>query len=403
MLNASTGAVTGTATAAGTFTLQVKDANGVVATGNCPFTIVAGPTLACSATSSGEVGVPFNSGSMTVTGGVGPYTFSVATGAIPSGLTLNTSTGAVTGTASAAGTFTLQVKDANNKVATGTCPFTIVAAPTLACSATSSGEVGVPFNSGSMTVTGGVGPYTFSVATGAIPAGLTLNTSTGAVTGTATAAGTFTLQVKDANNKVATGTCPFTIVAGPTLACSATSSGEVGVVFNSGPMTVTGGVGPYTFSVASGAIPAGLLLNASTGAVTGTATAAGTFTLQVKDANNKVATGTCPFTIVAAPTLACSATSSGEVGLVFNSGPMTVTGGVGPYTFSVASGAIPAGLSLNASTGAVTGTATVAGTFYLQVKDANNKVATGTCPFTIAAGSHAGVLSNEFGRSRLGV
>ena len=72
---------------------------------------------------------------------------------------------------------------------------------------------------------------------------------------------------------------------------------------------------------------------------------------------------------------------------------MTVTGGVGPYTFSVASGAIPAGLSLNASTGAVTGTATAAGTFTLQVKDANNKVATGTCPFTITAGPLPGVRS----------
>ena len=303
----------------------MKDANGVVATGNCPFTIVAGPTLACSATSSGEVGVLFNSGPMTVTGGVGPYTFSVATGAIPSGLSLDASTGAVTGTALAAGTFTLQVKDANGIVATGNCPFTIVAGPTLACSATSSGEVGVPFNSGSMTVTGGVGPYTFSVASGSIPSGLSLDASTGAVTGTALAAGTFTLQVKDANGAVATGTCPFTIIAGPSLTCSATSSGEVGVPFNSGSMTVTGGVGPYTFSVATGSIPAGLTLNASTGAVTGTASAAGTFTLQVRDVNGVVATGTCPFTIVAGPTLACSATSSGEVGVVFNSGPTTVT------------------------------------------------------------------------------
>src|SRR5580704_633293 len=125
-----------------------------------------------------------------------------------------------------------------------------------------------------MTVSGGTAPYTFSVATGSLPAGLSLNAATGAVTGTATAAGTFTLQVKDAVGVVATGSCPFVINAGPSLTCSATSTGEVGAVFNSGPMTVSGGTAPYTFSVATGALPAGLSLNAATGAVTGTATAA---------------------------------------------------------------------------------------------------------------------------------
>ena len=50
--------------------------------------------------------------------------------------------------------------------------------------------------------------------TGTLPGGLTLNTTTGAITGTPTAAGTFTIQVKDANGVVATATCPFTIVRG---------------------------------------------------------------------------------------------------------------------------------------------------------------------------------------------
>ncbi len=63
----------------------------------------------------------------------------------------------------------------------------------------------MPFNSPAMNVTGGVGPYTFSVV-GTLPAGLTLNTSTGAITGTPTAAGTFSIQVTDANGVVAAGT-----------------------------------------------------------------------------------------------------------------------------------------------------------------------------------------------------
>ncbi len=58
-----------------------------------------------------------------------------------------------------------------------------------------------PLNSPAPAVSGGTAPYTFSV-TGTLPGGLTLNTTTGAITGTPTATGTFTLQVKDANGVV---------------------------------------------------------------------------------------------------------------------------------------------------------------------------------------------------------
>jgi hypothetical protein len=121
-LNTATGAVTGTPTAAGTFSIQVKDANGVVGNATCPITIIAGPQVTCSATAtSGEVGVAFNSPAVTVTGGTSPYTFSIV-GTLPAGLTLNTATGAVTGTPTAAGSFSIQVKDANGVVGNATCP-----------------------------------------------------------------------------------------------------------------------------------------------------------------------------------------------------------------------------------------------------------------------------------------
>jgi hypothetical protein len=91
--------------------------------------------------------------------------------------------------------------------------------PSLTCSAVSSGVVGVAFNSPAPTVTGGTPPYTFSVVGGLanLPAGLTLNTSTGAITGTPTATGTFTIQVTDSTGLVAATTCPFTITAAPII------------------------------------------------------------------------------------------------------------------------------------------------------------------------------------------
>ncbi|MGB8012320.1 MAG: putative Ig domain-containing protein, partial [Terriglobales bacterium] len=380
----STGTISGTPTVSGTFnyTVTITDAAGNVGTVNCSVTVNPPISLTCSGTSTGEVGVPFNSGPITVTGGVAPFTFSIGSGTLPAGLTLNTSTGAVTGTPTASGTFTIKVTDSLGATGTG-CSVTIVGVPQVTCSATNTGEVGVPFNSGPITVTGGTAPYTFSIGSGTLPAGLTLNTSTGAVTGTPTASGTFTIKVTDANGVVATGTCLITIVGIPQVTCSATNSGEVGVPFNSGPITVTGGTAPYTFSIGSGTLPAGLTLNTSTGAVTGTPTASGTFTIKVTDANGVVGSGTCSITIVGIPQVTCSATNSGEVGVPFNSGPITVTGGTAPYTFSIGSGTLPAGLTLNTSTGAVTGTPTASGTFTIQVTDANGVVGSGTCSITI--------------------
>ena len=62
--------------------------------------------------------------------------------------------------------------------------------------------------------------------------------------------------------------------------CTAVNYGVVGVAFDSGPMTVSGGTAPYTYSVV-GTLPASLTLNTSTGEVTGTPTATGTFSIQV--------------------------------------------------------------------------------------------------------------------------
>src|SRR5262249_12441123 len=160
------------------------------------------------------------------------------------------------------------------------------------CGATS-GHTRV-FYSSALVASGGIRPYPFSITSGSLPPGLTLNPSTGAITGTPTTAGTFnfTAKVVDSTGTAAgttTSNCGITIStpapAPLKLYCSA-STGQVGVNYSSALVAV-GGTTPYTYSIAKGSLPPGLVLDTVSGAITGIPTSSGqfNFTGQVTDSS----------------------------------------------------------------------------------------------------------------------
>jgi hypothetical protein len=154
-------------------------------------------------------------------------------------------------------------------------------------------------------------------------------------------------------------------------------------------MTSIGGSGHYTYSIASGTMPAGLTLNSSTGVISGTPTTPGTytFTAKVTDSNGSTDTDICTIVVQSVPiNLGCGSCSAGNAqkGQSYSSA-LPVTGGTGSYKFSIVSGYLPAGLTLNATTGVISGTPTAVGssTFTAKVVDGSGNSDTSTCTINV--------------------
>jgi hypothetical protein len=232
----------------------------------------------------GTIGSPY-SASLGASGGTPPYTWTVATGSIPLGLNLS-SGGAFSGTPTTIGTynFTVQVTDsASNTALSG--PLSIVINPvSLAVTTTSlpNGTVGIAYGA-TLTATGGVPPYTWSQTAGTLPSGISLNGSSGFISGTPSVIGTqsgLVFQVSDsAGHSAPSGSLSITINPAPVvITTSSLPGGTVGVAY-SVTLAASGGVPPYTWSE-SGALPTGITLS-SGGILAGTPTVSGTFPISV--------------------------------------------------------------------------------------------------------------------------
>jgi hypothetical protein len=147
-------------------------------------------------------------------------------------------------------------------------------------------------------------------------------------------------------------------------------------------LIATGGKPPYNWSIVAGSLPAGLGVNSDTGAISGNPTAVGTFsfTADVTDIDLRSARKALFITVVPVPLSFVIASPVEAVkGVAFNY-QLNATGGTAPYTWAVTGGGLPAGLALNAEAGAVTGAASVSGTFIatITVRDQDSQAAAAT-------------------------
>ncbi len=248
------------------------------ATGRPP-TPVLPLVISPAALPAAVINVPYST-TLTSVGGVGPFTWAIASGTLPPGLSISAG-GVISGTPTVLGSTTFKVQVTDSQTPTAAVDIateSITVNQPLAVSTTSltSGSVGVPY-SAALSATGGVPPYTWSITTGTLPAGLTLSTS-GFISGTPTnqETQTFTVQVSDSESPAATASASLTLtISGPTSRLNGTYVFSFSG-YNGGSLVVQAG----TFTAdGQGNINAGLMDSNSAAGVKTKLTFAGTYSI----------------------------------------------------------------------------------------------------------------------------
>jgi hypothetical protein len=399
-----TGVISGTPTHSGVtgFTLTATDANGATGTGNYSL-VVEPPTIAIAPPSlpDGRVGSAYAQ-SLSASGGVAPYTWDLVSGSLPAGLAFDAATGAISGTPTEDGStsFAVVAIDANGETGTQSYVFT-VQPPIISLSPTTlpGGTVGAAYGV-TVTALGGTAPYAFTLGSGALPPGLSLaaaSTEAASITGTPTKAGSydFVLLATDANGHA--GDEAYSVVVADatvtiTLSPASLPDGQVGVAYAQA-VSASGGTAPYAFAVSGGTLPPGLALSSS-GVLSGSPTAAGSYTFAVSATDNLGNTGSNGYQVQVTAltvTLAPASLPDGAVGTTYSQA-ISASGGTGPYNYAVASGALPPGIAL-ASDGTLGGMPTEAGSYAFAVSATDSFGNHGSADYVLHVGAPAITLS----------
>lgn len=361
-----------------------------------PSAIDQGQTSAITATvanDSKNAGVSWGSVSA---GSLGGTTTTSATYTAPASVTSQT-------------TVTVTATSVSDTSKSGSVQITVNPLPTIStANPPGAATAGVAY-SYTLAVNGGTAPFKWSLspATQTLPAGLSLNASTGVISGLPTneagSSGPYIFQVTDATG-VASPTQAFTITVNPapplTVTTTSLPAATVNTAYSAPALAATGGIPSYTWSLING--PTWLSVSSS-GQLSGTPTtnvgSPVSVTVQVTDSqgNQAVSSGLSIAISIATLTITTNSLPAATVGTAY-SATVSATGGMGSYTWSLID-TPPSWLSINASTGQLTGTApatTGSASVTVQVKDSESTPQTTNHTFTIAinASTCTGTLNN---------
>ena len=406
--NQSASGATYTAPAAGaggTATITITSASNPAITQTILVTVTPPPSIsnASSTLTAGIQGTSYNA-TVTTSGGAGTLNYTVTVGNLPAGLSLNATSGAITGTPTATGTFTftVQVKDSSTaSPQTSTKQFTITVnqQPTITSANTTTFVAGT---AGTFSVTSTAIPTAALSESGALPSGITFvdnGNGTATLAGNTATTGSFPITIS-ANNGIGTAASQsFTLIVGkaPAISSAAASTFTVGAA---GTFSVTTTGYPAPSLSESGTLPGGVTF---TDNKNGTATLAGTpaansggkytFTVTAHNGIGTDATQSFTLTVNQAPAVSSASSATFTINTL---GTFSVTTSGYPAPALSESGALPTGVTFvdnHNGTATLAGTATVSGSFPITITANNGVSPNGTQTFTLTVGQASAITS----------
>jgi hypothetical protein len=235
-----------------------------------------------------------------------------------------------------------------------------------------------------ITASGGTGTFTFAQAGGTLPSGLTLSSS-GVLSGTPTAMGTYNFSVSATDGMGTTSIQPYTVVINPAVTITTTTLPDWtrnGPSYNQ-TILATGGTGALTFSLTGGALPPGVALSSGMGTLTGVPTTVGSYTFTLTATDGVGASASRMYTVTINSPVMITTTSAANADLnTAYSQTFQATGGTGSLMFSKSAGTLPPGLTLS-SGGVLSGTPAAPGTYNFSVTATDSVGATNTQTYTV--------------------
>ena len=394
---AADGTISGTPTTAGSYTFNLTGRNfvGSATTANYTYTVEGTPAYTAGDDFSANINLgDAYSKTPTVTGSSLTYSLD---GTVPRGITLDSRTGKLAGTATQAGSFTFRVKahNAGGDVYSQSSTLVINRAPAFTNASVAS-HIRKDTSDYSFTFqTNGFPLAVYAVTSGSLPRGMTLS-STGVLSGTPNTKGTYNFTV-EARNAIGASSISKTIDINqaPTPVDVSLLQAILAGTTYSDAITYEGWPNP-SYAISEGALPPGLSLNALSGAITGASDLGGqyTFRFKVTAGTDSVLTDTYSLIVNQEPRkFDDSIADTTGVGAVYDDG-VSATGFPEP-TYSLKSGVLPAGLNLDPYTGNITGTPTTPGNYAFTIT-ATNTYGTLDFPLSINAQQAPAFINPDF-------
>ena len=346
--------------------------------------------IAPATIASTTVGQPYSQ-LLGVTGGISPYSWSVASGALPQGLNL-TPAGLISGVPQVAGAWNFKVKvldSSSSPPLSANRKYQLNIALSLGPQSLPAATAGTTYSQ-ALSASGGTAPYSWRVISGALPKGLKLS-SGGFISGAPKKASraNFVVRVVDSSIPALTSTAAYSLTVGLGITPTSLAGGTVGDAYYQA-LTATGGTAPYTWQVTSGSLPVGLTLS-SNGLISGTPTQveSESVTIGVSDASARAKAGNGVFAISISGSLSIPGQSltNALIGTSY-SDQLQASGGRGAIAWSLSSEGLPPGVSLSAA-GLLSGTPTGFGSFAFvaEAQDSSSPPQTATVALTLVATS----------------